>query len=106
MATQGMQYDYGKRTLPDYLRIAAYVAYILAGVAFLVGLYLDWRLDVIFTIRQFVVAHDPRPNSGLFILSFLLLLVGYVISRIADFVRERRTETVDQTQEWTVDIEN
>jgi hypothetical protein len=106
MASQSMQYEYGQRTLPDYLQLASNVTYLIAGISFLVGLYFDWRIDVNVIIPQFVVAHDPRPNSGLFILSFLLLTVGYVISRIGVFIRKRRAETVDQTQEWTVDIEN
>lgn len=102
MAPQSEQY--GGRTLPDYLTLVANVLYGLFGVAFVAGLYFDWRLTGQVVVPQFVIAHEPQPNSGLFILSFVLLAIGYVVSRGAAFVEEYRTEKVDQTQEWKVDV--
>lgn len=102
MSAQSEQY--GERTLPDYLTLAANTLYGLFGIAFVVGLYFDWKLGGVVVVPQFVIANEPQANSGLFILSFLLLALGYVISRGARYIKEYRTERVDQTQEWTVDV--
>lgn len=105
MADQNVRSSVGERTLPDTLKLASNLIYLAAGGAFLVGLYVDWKLPGVAIIPWFALANEPV-NSGLFILSVLLLVVGYVVSTAADWERERRTEEVDQTQEWTVDVGN
>lgn len=104
MSQQSVEYEYGTRTLPDYLKLSAIGIYVFAGIAFIIGLYLDWRFGAPVWIPSFKIAQEPQPNSGMFILSFLLLFVGYVVSRAGGLIESRRTEEVDQTQEWTVEV--
>lgn len=103
MSEQTVRSAVGQKTLPDYLQRAAYVLYAIAGVVFLVGLYFDVARPDEVVVSVFVIYQDPA-NSGLFILATLLLVIGYVTSKIGRFIEEHRIEEVDQTQEWTVDI--
>lgn len=103
MPEQQVRSAVGQRTVSDNLQLAAYVLYGLASVAFLGGLYLDMLYPDVVVVPVFVIYQDPA-NSGLFILATLLLVLGYVTSKIGRFIQERRIEDVDQTQEWTVDI--
>lgn len=104
MSGQTVHSGPAQTTLPDYLNLAANVVYAGAGLLFVAGLYADWKLPGQNFIPMFMLADEPHANSGLFILSIILLLVGYTISRGADYVVEWQTESVDQTQEWTVDV--
>lgn len=104
MAQQNVGIDRG-RTLPDYLSLAANGLYALAGLSFLGGLLIDWLVPGRLYITPLVITTET-PNSGLFILSIALLLVGYLLSTLGSRIEERRREPVDQTQEWTVDVGN
>lgn len=105
MSEQQVRSAVGQKTLPDYLRRAAYVLYAVAGVVFILGLYFDVARPDVVVVSVFTIHQDPA-NSGLFILATLLLAIGYVTSKIGRYIQERRIEEVDQTQEWTVDIGN
>ena len=104
MARQNVGVDRG-RTLSDYLSLAAYVLYVVAAASFLGGLLIDWLVPGRLYITPLVITTET-PNSGLFILSITLLLVGYLLSTLGNWVEERRREPIDQTQEWTVDVGN
>ena len=93
----------GQKTAPEYLRRIAYLLYIVFSVVFVIGLYLDVVRPDIVIVSVFTIHQDPA-NSGLFVLAALVLVIGYVISKIGRYIQERRIEEVDQTQEWTVDI--
>ncbi len=84
--------------------LAAYVLYGIAGVAFLAGLFVDWRLPGLVVVPPFVVTTGSPTNSGLFILSIVVLVVGFLLSKTGRIIEARRTEEIDQTQEWTVDV--
>jgi hypothetical protein len=105
MSEQTVRSAVGQKTLPDYLQQASYLLYGAAGVVFLAALYLDVTSPDIIVIPALVIAQDPA-NSGLFIFATLVLLIGYVVSKVGRFIQEQRIEEVDQTQEWTVDIGN
>jgi hypothetical protein len=105
MSEQTVRSAVGQKTVPDYLQRASYLLYAAAGVIFIVGLYLDVTSPDVIVIPALVIRQDPA-NSGLFILATIVLVIGYVISKIGRFIEERRIEEVDQTQEWTVDIGN
>lgn len=94
-----------ERTLPDYLSLAANALYVLAGLSFVGGLLIDWLIPGRLYITPLVITTET-PNSGLFIVSIALLLAGYILSVIGSRIEEYRRETVDQTQEWTVDVGN
>ncbi|WP_435181058.1 hypothetical protein [Halorussus sp. AFM4] len=104
MSGQNVRSGVGNRDTADYLELAANVVYASAGVLFLLGLYFDWQRQGEIVISQFALADEPNANSGLFILAILVLIVGYLLSTVADKVVEWQTEEVDQTQEWTVDV--
>lgn len=110
MSGETVRSDFGRNTLPDYMTLLANVLYAVAGLLFLGGLYFDWQRPGInffaayFESPLFMLADEPAANSGLFILSIIVLLVAYIISRLADLIVDWQTETVDQTQEWTVDV--
>ena len=104
MAQQNVGIDRG-RTLPDYLRLSAYLLYALAALSFLGGLLIDWLVPGRLYITPLVIT-SQTPNSGLFILSIALLLVGYLLSTLGIRIEEYRREPTDQTQEWTVDVGN
>ena len=104
MSGQTVRSGVGRTGWPDYLNTAAHALYGIAGVIFLVGLYFDWQNSGQVLIAQFALADEPEANSGLFILAIVVLALGYVISVIGNKVEEWQTETVDQTQEWTVDV--
>ena len=110
MSGQTMQADFGRKTLPDYLSLAANIIYAIAGLLFVVGLYYDWqRPGVNFFAETFgtsflAIADEPHANSGLFILAILLLVGGYLISITSEAIVSWQTEKVDQTQEWTVSV--
>lgn len=106
MGSNQVESGVGERTVPDTLQRAASLIYASAGLAFLGGLYADWQMSGQVIIPWFAIADEPAANSGLFILAVLLLIVGFLVSKVADFERERRTEEVDETQEWTVDVGN
>jgi hypothetical protein len=104
MSEQAVHSGVGRAGTADYLGLVAYLLYAAAGLAFLVGLYFDWQHTGQVFISQFALADEPNANSGLFILSILLLIVGYALSLTSGKIREWNTEKVDQTQEWTVDV--
>ncbi|MFB6156797.1 MAG: hypothetical protein ABEJ34_03020 [Haloferacaceae archaeon] len=95
---------YGERELPDYLDLVANVLYAVTGLLFVVGLWVDWQNPGQKVIGMFALDAEPNANSGLFIAAVIVLAVAYVISKLADKVVEWRTEEVDETQEWTVDV--
>jgi len=103
------QHDVGVnqgRTLPDYLGLFANVLYLLAGLSFLGGLLIDWLPTGSFYITPLVITNQEPFNSGLFIVAIALLLLGYFLSTLGDWIEEYRRESFDQTQEWTVDVGN
>lgn len=104
MAQQNVGVNRG-RTLPDYFGLIANVLYALAALSFLGGLLIDWLVPGRLYITPLVIT-TQTPNSGLFILSIAVLLVGYLLSSLGNWIEERRREPIDQTQEWTVDIGN
>lgn len=106
MGSNEVKSSVGERTLPDTLQLAASVLYVAAGLSFIAGLYADWQMTGQVIIPWFAIADEPAANSGLFILSMVILILGYLISKAADWERARRTEEVDETQEWTVDVGN
>ena len=105
-----MQSDFGRKTLPDYMSLAANLLYAVAGLLFIGGLYYDWqRPGVNFFAEVFgtpflAIADEPHANSGLFILAILLLVFGYLVSIAGETIVNWQTEKVDQTQEWTVSV--
>ena len=103
MSEQTVRSAVGQKTLPDYLKRAAYLLYALAGLIFIGGLYLDVVNPDVIVVPPLVIAQDPA-NSGLFILAIIVLAIGYVLGKIGHFIQEWRIEDIDQTQEWTVDI--
>ena len=106
MGSNEVKSSVGERTLPDQLKLASTLIYAGAGLSFLAGLYADWKLPGQVIIPMFRIANEPEANSGLFIFAVVLLILGYLVSTAAEWERERRTEEVDQTQEWTVDVGN
>jgi hypothetical protein len=102
MSQQTVRSAVGQKTLPDYLKRAAYLLYAAASVIFIGGLYLDVVNPDVVVVPPLVIAQDA--NSGLFILAIIVLVIGYAIGKIGHFIQEWRIEDVDQTQEWTVDI--
>ena len=95
---------YGDRELPDYLELVANIGYALTAALFLGGLWLDWQDPGNAVINAFALADEPQANSGLFILAVIVLVVSYLISKVAQMVVAYRTEDVDETQEWVVDV--
>lgn len=104
MSQQTVRSGVGERTTADYLKLIGLVLYGLAGLAFLLGLWFDWQAPGQIIIPPFALADEPNANSGLFILSVLLLAAGYVVSKVGYYLVERSIEETDQTQEWTVDV--
>ncbi|WP_458189017.1 hypothetical protein [Haladaptatus sp. NG-WS-4] len=104
MSGQTVRSGVGRTDASDYLDLAAKILYVVAGVLFLAGLYFDWQHTGQILIPQFALANEPNANSGLFILSIIMLALGYLISIVSHKLEEWRTEEVDQTQEWTVDV--
>ena len=104
MSGQTVRSGVGRTSTADYLGLAANIVYAIAGFLFLAGLYFDWRHSGQVLISQFALADEPNANSGLFILSIIILALGYVLSVLAKKIEEWQTEKVDQTQEWTVDV--
>ncbi|MFB6156441.1 MAG: hypothetical protein ABEJ34_01185 [Haloferacaceae archaeon] len=96
--------DRGDRELPDYLSLIGNVGYALTGALFLGGLWFDWQAPGNAFIPVFALADEPQANSGLFILAVIILAVSYLLSKASQKVVEYRTEDVDETQEWTVDV--
>lgn len=80
------------------------VLYVLFGLMFVGGLYIDWRTPGLVVVPQFSVVNDPYANSGLFLLAILTVVIGYLISKAADVIEEMNSEEFDQTQEWIVNI--
>lgn len=99
---QGPSYATG-RTLPDYLRFGANVIYAVASLVFLAGLYVDWKYPGAAVFLPFQIATNPA-NSGLFLLSIVLLAVGFAFGRTARTVEDWQVEAVEQEQEYTVDV--
>lgn len=104
MAEKTVRSGVGRTSTADHLKLAALLVYVLAGLLFLLGLYFDWQHTGQIIIKEFALADEPDANSGLFILSIIVLGTGYLLSRTGDKLEELRTEKVDQTQEWTVDV--
>jgi hypothetical protein len=93
-----------RRELPDYLGLVGNAMYALTGVLFLGGLWFDWQQPGEIIIPFLAIADEPNANSGLFIAGVVILALGYLISKSGQYVAARRTEEVDQTQEWEVDV--
>ena len=94
----------GERALHEKLRLGALAFYALAGAHLVAGLIADLVMSGATIYPFFAIADEPEANSGLFIAAILLLFVGYLVSKVGEFIERRRTEKVDQTQEWTVDV--
>ncbi len=92
------------RDLPDYLDIVANVGYALTAALFLGGLWFDWQAPGNAIIPMFSLADEPQANSGLIILAVIVLGVSYLVSVASRKLVEYRTEEVDETQEWVVDV--
>lgn len=95
--------DFARKTLQDQIDRLTFVLYLVAGGIFIVGLYFDLEQPNVILIKPLSIASDPS-NSGLFMLSFILLASGFILGRIAATYQEYKKEEVDQTQEWEVDI--
>jgi hypothetical protein len=95
---------YSDRELPDYLDIVANVGYALTAVLFIGGLWFDWQSPGNAIIPMFALADEPQANSGLIIFSVIVLAVSYLVSLASRKIVEYRTEEVDETQEWVVDV--
>ena len=104
MSSQAVSHDGSERSATDYMVLAANVIYGIAGLLFLAGLYVDWRQAGSVYVRPLVIATGEAPNSGLFLLAIIVLVVGFVISKAGRLIKARNVEKVDQTQEWTVDV--
>jgi hypothetical protein len=96
--------SYGDRELPDYLDLVANVGYALTAVLFLGGLWFDWQDPGNAIIPMFALADEPQANSGLIILAVIVLGVSYLVSVVSRKIVDYRTEEVDETQEWVVDV--
>lgn len=92
------------RELPDYLDIVANVGYALTATLFLGGLWFDWQAPGQAIVGVFALADEPQANSGLFILAVIILAISYLVSVASRKLVEYRTEDVDETQEWVVDV--
>lgn len=95
--------DFARKTLQDRVERLTFVLYLLAGMIFIVGLYFDLEQPGVIVIEVLSIANDPS-NSGLFILSFILLTGGFILGRIVATYDEWQKEEIDQTQEWEVDV--
>ena len=93
-----------ERELHETLRLAALGFYALAGVHLVGGLIADLTMSGTAIYPFFAIADEPEANSGLFVAAIIVLFVGYLVSKVGEFIERRRTEEVDQTQEWTVDV--
>lgn len=99
--------QFHQKTLTDYLDQVAKALYVLGALLFLGGLWIDWQNPGEVLIQSLVFTDEPYANSGLFIGAILVLIVGFVISRVADAIEDyQKEEVADQTQEWIVDIGN
>ncbi|SHG41171.1 hypothetical protein [Halobaculum gomorrense] len=104
MSNQTAVRGVGERELPDYFAQISTGLYALAGLHFLGGLYADWKLSGTAIYPWFAIADEPAANSGLFVAAIVILVLGYLASKVGDKIEAHRTEEVDQTQEWTVDV--
>lgn len=103
MSQQSARSAIGESTLADYLMRIAYVTYAVAGIAFLVGLYFDLVNPGTIVIPLLAFSSEPT-NSGVFVLSIIVLIFGLVLAKISQILISYQTVAVDQTQEWTVDV--
>lgn len=97
---------YQENTVVKRLDQVAKTLFALFGVMFLVAIYIDWQMTGLVVVPPLAILEIPGgSNSGLFLLAIISLLVGYAISKAADWYEEYTKEEFDQTQEWVVDIE-
>lgn len=97
--------QFREKTIVDYLDMVVKGLYTLGAILFVGGLWIDWRSpgDVVFSFLVFT--DEPYSNSGMFIMAIIVMIIGFLISRTADFIEERRhVEPEEQTQEWVVDV--
>lgn len=104
MSNEELSAGPGERALHEKLRLWALGFYALAGMHLVAGLIADLAMSGATIYPFFAIADEPEANSGLFIAAILILFVGYLVSKVGEFIERRRTEKVDQTQEWTVDV--
>ncbi|MFB6070113.1 MAG: hypothetical protein ABEJ76_03745 [Halanaeroarchaeum sp.] len=93
-----------QKNVEDYLGRASQAMYGIAGIIFIAGLYYDLAHTGEMVIRAFAIADEPNANSGLFILAFIVGIVGFVLSRTEAFISSRRIEEVEKSQEWELDV--
>lgn len=97
--------EFRQKDLIDYLDAAVKGLYTLGALMFLGGLWIDWQSPGQVVFSFLVFTDDPHANSGLFIMAIIVMAVGFLVSRTADFIEERRyDEAEEQTQEWVVDV--
>lgn len=105
MATESFDEDWIiPESVADPLQKVANVLYLLFGVQFVGGLYIDWAQPGQVVIGPLSVITDPYANSGLFLSAIITIVVGYVCGKAADIIEEKNKVKFDQTQEWVVDI--
>ena len=105
MSSQTVSQGAQGRSATEYMVLGANVLYAIAGLVFLFGLYVDWQQPGSAYVAPLVItAATETPNSGLFILSIIFLVLGFVLSKTGRYIEARNVEKVDQTQEWTVDV--
>ena len=104
MSSQTVSQGYDERSTEDYMILGANILYAIAGLLFLFGLYVDWKQPGNVYVQQLVITTGSTPNSGLFLLSIIFLVLGFLLSKLGEIVKARNVEKVDQTQEWTVDV--
>jgi formate-dependent nitrite reductase membrane component NrfD len=103
MSQQSVTSRFGELSLPDYLMRAAYIAYAVAGIMFLIGLYFDLVNPGETVIPLLAFSSEPT-NSGVFVLSIIILILGLISGKISQIIKSYQTSNIDQTQEWTVDV--
>lgn len=102
---EGERFGAEQSSIDEHLLRVRRVLYIAAGLLFAFGFYYDWKQPGQNLIPMFRIADEPHANSGLFIAAILVVLVGYVIARVAWWFDMRRaSEIEEETQEWEVDL--
>lgn len=93
-----------EKRIYDYLDDIGGLFYIVAGILFVSGLYVDLAMSGQILIPPFAIADEPNANSGLFIAAILLGILGLMVSRLGTLIETRQTEEAEEEQEWNVDI--
>lgn len=96
--------QFDERTLTDYMKFLAWGLYILAFALFILGYWFDWKSPGTVVIGALVVADDPHANSGLFVGAFVLVILGFLIVKIAGLIEHSQTDEIsEETKAWTLE---